>query len=331
MAHAHDHAGHEHHPHRPTGRRLRTALMLTSLVLAAEIVGGLISGSLAVLADAGHVLTDMLALGLAWFAAEQAGRPANAGNTFGYHRTGILAALANAVTLLAIVLIVGFEAAARFQTPRHVLPLPMIAAAAVAVGVNLIIAFSLNGGDRHNLNERAALLHVVGDVGASAGVIAGALVIALTGWTVVDPLISLAIALLIARGAWLILRETLAILMEATPRELSATMVARDMLELQAVSGVHDLHLWSIAGGMHALSAHVEVQQDCSLSNCDALLAGLNRMLADRYSIGHTTIQFEYAKCERHEIGALYCSMDQLCRCEEEQVPAAPSLEALHR
>jgi cobalt-zinc-cadmium efflux system protein len=320
MAHGHR-AGHDHHAHQLSGRRLRTAMLLTSLVLVAEVAGGLISGSLAVLADAGHVLTDMLALGLAWFAAEQAGRPANASNTFGYHRTGILAALANAVTLLAIVLVIAVEAVHRFQTPQHVQPPLMIAAAAVAIVVNLAIVLSLSDGDSQNLNERAALLHVLGDVGASAGVIVGALIIAGTGWTAVDPVISLAIALLIARGAWVILGETIAILMEAAPREMSAASVARDMMDVPTVSGVHDLHLWSIAGGMHALSAHVEVQQDCYLSNCDTLLAGLNRILADRYSIGHTTIQFEYTTCERHETGDLYCSMDHLCHCGDQQLP----------
>jgi cobalt-zinc-cadmium efflux system protein len=301
-------SGHGHdHAHGMTGKRLRTAFLLTAIILAVELAGGLISHSLALLSDAGHVLTDIFALGLAWFATAQADRPADASKTYGYHRTGILAALANAVILILIVLAIAYEAVQRFQHPEQVTPWLMFITAAVAIVVNLYIAFGFRKEGGTNLNVRAALLHVLGDVGASAGVIAGGVVILLTGWYAADPLISLFIAVLIARGAWIILGETVGVLMEATPKGLDVAQLARDVVALPHVTDVHDLHVWSIAGGMYALSAHVQVADDCPLSACDALLAQVNGLLARRYRITHTTIQFEYAFCERHELDDLYC------------------------
>jgi cobalt-zinc-cadmium efflux system protein len=299
-------AGHDH-AHGMTGKRLRSAFLLTAVILTVQLAGGILSHSLALLSDAGHVLTDIFALGLAWFATAQAERPADARQTYGYHRTGILAALANAVTLILIVLFIVYEAIGRFQHPETVTPWLMFVAAAVGIVVNLYIAFGFRKEGGENLNVRAAMLHVLGDVGAYVGVIIGGLVILATGWYPVDPLISLLIAVLIARGALAILGETVGILMEATPRGLDVVQLARDVVALPRITDVHDLHVWSIAGGMHALSAHVQVADDCPLSACDAVLAQVNGLLARRYRIGHTTIQFEYACCERHEPDDLYC------------------------
>jgi cobalt-zinc-cadmium efflux system protein len=301
-------ADHNHdHTHGMTGKRLRTALLLTAIILVVELAGGVISHSLALLSDAGHVLTDIVALGLAWFATMQAERPANARNTYGYHRTGILAALANAVTLILIVLFIVYEAIGRFQHPEKVTPWLMFVSAAVGIVVNLYIAFGFRKEGGENLNVRAAMLHVLGDVGASAGVIVGGLVILAIGWYPADPLISLFIAVLIARGAWSILGETVGILMEATPRGVDVARLARDVVALPRITDIHDLHVWSIAGGLSALSAHVQVVDNCPLSACDSLLEQVNRLLADRYNISHSTIQFEYACCDRHEPDDLYC------------------------
>jgi len=288
-------AGHGHghdHAHGMTGTRLRTAFLLTAVILAVELASGILSHSLALLSDAGHVLTDIFA---------------DARKTYGYHRTGILAALANAVTLILIVLFIVYEAIGRFQHAEKVTPGLMFISAAVGIVVNLYIAFGFRkeGGD--NLNVRTALLHVLGDVGASVGVIIGGLVILTTGWYPADPLISLLIAVLIARGAWSILGETVGILMEATPQGLDVAQLVRDMVALPPITDVHDLHIWSIAGGMTSLSAHMQVADDCPLSACDAALAQVNRLLAERYKIAHTTIQFEYACCERHAPDDLYC------------------------
>jgi cobalt-zinc-cadmium efflux system protein len=299
MGEPHDHA------HAMTGSKLRTAFFLTALILVVELLGGLLSHSLALLSDAGHVLTDIVALGLAWFAAAQAERPANARNTYGYHRIGILAALANAVTLILVVAAIAYEAIQRLRQPESVTPWLMFVAAAVGIVVNLVIGLGLRNEGGNNLNVRAALLHVFGDVGASAAVIVGGIVIVVTGWYPADAIISLFIAVLIARGAWTILRETVDILMEATPKDLNVAQLVRDLMLVPGITDVHDLHIWSIAGGMRALSAHVQVM-DRPLSACDALLSDLNALLADRYQIGHTTIQFECVGCSPND---LYCAL----------------------
>jgi cobalt-zinc-cadmium efflux system protein len=297
------------HTHSSPKVALGTAFVLTALVLLVEVVGGIASHSLALLSDAGHVLTDIVALGLAWFAAVQAERPSNDRSTYGYHRVGILAALANAITLIVIVVWIAFEAIHRLQTPEQVTPWLMFVAASIGVAVNLFIGLRLRRQEQHNINVRAAKLHVFGDVGASAAVIAGGIVIALTGWYLADPIISLAIALLIAWGAWGVLRETIAILMESTPRDIDVTRLLRDLGKIPGVSGVHDLHVWSIAGGMRALSAHIQVI-DRPISACDALRVKINALLRNDYSIGHTTLQFECRNCDRCDGSSLYCQLD---------------------
>jgi len=232
------------HSHNLTGNKLRTAFALTAVILIVELVGGIASHSLALLSDAGHVLTDIFALGLAWFATVQADRPADAQKTYGYHRTGILAALANAVTLILIVGAIGYEAVQRFQHPEKVTPWLMFVAAAVGIIVNLYIGFGFRKEDGENLNVRAAMLHVFGDVGASIGVIVGGVIILLSAWYPADPLISLFIAALIAWGAWQILRETVDILMEAAPKGLNVAQMVRDMIrepEVRSLSLLIDL------------------------------------------------------------------------------------------
>jgi cobalt-zinc-cadmium efflux system protein len=301
MAARHDHS------HGMTGAKLRTAFLLTVIILLVEASAGVLSHSLALLSDAGHVLTDIFALGLAWFATAQAGRPADARNTYGYHRTGILAALANAVTLIVIVLVIGYEAVRRFQQPEAVTPWLMFVSAAVGIIINLYIGLGLRQESDANLNVRAAMLHVFGDVAASAGVLVAGAVILLTGWYPVDPLLSLAIAALIAWGAWGILHETVDILMEATPKDLNVAQLVRDMVRVPEVEDVHDLHVWSIAGGMRVLSAHVQVGDDCHLSACDALQERLNGLLQREYQISHTTLQFECAACDPNP---LYCALN---------------------
>lgn len=295
------------HTHGMVGAKLRTAFFITLVVLGAEIVGALWSNSLALLSDAGHVLTDLVALGLAWFATNQAERPANANRTYGYHRVGILAALANAVTLILIVFWIGYEALERFAAPPEVLPGPLFAAAIVGLAANLYVGFALRAEASHNVNVRAAMLHVFGDVGASIAVIVGGVVMLATGWYLVDPILSVAIALLIAKGAWDVLRETVDVLMESAPRNMNIAQLVRDVMRLPHVKDVHDVHVWSIAGGMPVLSAHVQVDDDVTISHTDALLVEINRTLRERYGIAHTTIQFECAGCGP---GNLYCTLE---------------------
>ena len=321
-------AGHGHthdHTHNLTREKLRLGFYLTLCILAVEIAGGLTSGSLALLSDAGHVLTDAGAMGLAWFAAAQAERPADSRRTYGYHRVGILSALLNGLTLLVIAIVIGIEAYQRFQHPEHVQPVIMIVAPLVAVVLNLYIGFGLRGEGQHNLNARVAVLHVFGDVGASIGVIVGAIAILLTGATWVDPLISVLIALLIASGAVRLLIEAVNILLEAAPRSLSLPDLVRDMLRVPGVKDVHDLHVWTISSGMHALSCHAVID-DVPPSDSAPILDGISAMLRDRYAITHTTIQFESAAHGSHEgfcacppgaCEGLYCDLRDPIGCAE--------------
>lgn len=300
MGRGHAHAGDM------VGTRLRTAFILTLVILVVEVSGGLLSNSLALLSDAGHVFTDVVALGLAWFAAHQAERAADVRNTYGYHRTGILIALVNAGTLIAIIIFIGVEAIQRLQHPEAVTPATMFVAAAVGIVVNLFIGFSLRAEAGSNVNVRAATLHVFGDVGASAAVIVAGLIILATRWYPVDPLLSLAIAVLIAKGAWDILRETVGILMEATPTDVNVAQLVRDVMRVPEVDDVHDLHVWSLAGGMPLLTAHVQVEENCSLSRCAEIITELNCLLREKYAMAHTTIQLECARCGESQ---LHCAL----------------------
>lgn len=321
VTHAH---GHDH-THGMAKQTLRVAFFLTLFILAAEITGGLLANSLALLSDAGHVLTDIFALGLAWFATAQAERPANARNTFGYHRVGILAALVNALTLILITLWILWEAAQRFQHPEPVQPLAMFLAAGVGIVVNLFIGFGLRK-EKENLNIRAASLHVFGDVGASVAVIVAGVVILLTGWNPIDPLLSLGIAVLIAFGAWRVLRETMDILLESVPKDVNLSALVRDMMRVKGVLDVHDLHVWCITSGMYALSCHAQIE-DLPPSQSAPILESLEGMLHDKYRIGHTAIQFESYPHEGiccAEDG-LYCRMKTFAEHEHEHVHDAIS------
>jgi cobalt-zinc-cadmium efflux system protein len=311
------HNGHNH-THGMARNSLRLAFFLTLIILIAELVGGLLANSLALLSDAGHVVTDIFALGLAWFATIQAEKPANARKTFGYHRVGILAAMVNAVTLIVIAFAILLEAIQRFQHPEPVQPLIMFLAAGIGIIINLFIGFGLLK-EANNLNVHAAMLHVFGDVGASASVIVAGIIILLTGWTIVDPLLSVGIAVLIAVGAWRILRETTDILMEAVPRGLSMQNLVKDMRSVEGVQDVHDLHVWSITSNMYALSCHAIIS-DLTTSDSSAILKSLNTMLSEKYHIGHATIQFE---CDPHQgtycaVNGLYCHLETAENCNHD-------------
>lgn len=304
------HVGHSH-TFGMVKQTLRLAFFLTLFILAAELTGGFLANSLALLSDAGHVLTDIFALGLAWFAMAQADRPANARKTFGYHRVGILSALVNAITLILVAIVIIWEAIQRFQHPEPIQPLIMFLSAGIGIVINLYIGFGLRK-EGDNLNVRAAMLHVFGDVGASIGVIVAGIIILLSGWTPADPLLSIAIAGLIAFGAWRILRETTDILLESTPKGLNMPAMVQDIRAIPGVQDVHDLHVWSIASGMRALSCHVLID-DLPPSQSAAILQSLEAMLREKYQIGHTAVQFE---CDPHvarccAVDGLYCQMER--------------------
>ena len=270
---------------------MRRAFALTFVVLLVELVGGLLSHSLALLSDAGHVLTDVFALGLAWFAAEQATRPADRKRTYGYQRATILAALLNSITLIVIVVAIAYEALRRLAAPEPVQGWIVIVSALIGIAVNSFVIFGLRG-ETKSLNIRAAFLHVAGDIGASIGVVVAGAVILLTGWLYIDPILSLGIAALIAFGAWGIVRETVNLLMEGTPRAVDLAAVTREIGSTDHVTGMHDLHVWALSSEQSALSVHVVVGE-CPLSDAEHVVRDLEQRLCSKFDIGHTTIQVE--------------------------------------
>jgi cobalt-zinc-cadmium efflux system protein len=305
-AHAHDELHTHEHTHAPQAEnRLKLAVGLTLLILVVEVIGGLMANSLALLADAGHMLTDVFALGLSWFALVQSRRPADAKRTFGYHRVSILTALLNAASLLPISAFIIWEAVGRMGDPPHVEGPLMFGVAAVGLVANALVGFALHGVAGTSLNIRSAMIHVLGDAAASGGVLVAALVIMFTGWTQVDPLLSIAIALLVAFTGWQVVRETIRILLESVPRDIDITAVVARMQAVPGVRDVHDLHIWQIGQGIYALSCHVQID-DQMVSQGAAILASLNRMLEQEFRIAHSTIQPECAGCDPN---SLYCSL----------------------
>ena len=284
--------------------RLALAFVLTLGVFIIEVAGGLWSGSLALLSDAGHAFSDLMALGLSWYGLKQAERPSNIRMTYGYHRVGIFVAFVNAATLIGIALIVLVEAYRRFTDPQPVLGEVMFSVATVGLMVNLVIIAVLRSHLR-NLNVRSAFLHVMGDTLASVAVIAGAVIILLTGWYGVDSVASILIAGIIMFGSLRILRESLNVLLEATPGGVDIAEIVRDMNGVSGIRDVHHLHVWAITPEIRALSCHVSVE-DITVSQSSSILSGLNELLERRHAIGHSTIQLECEGCDPNE---LYCSL----------------------
>ena len=290
----HHHAGHDHGGHsRGAGRRALTfVFFLTTAFLLVEVVGGFLTGSLALLADAGHMASDAVSLGLALFAAWLAGRPATPRRSFGYKRAEILAALANGVTLVAVSVWIFVEAFRRLQDPEPILGGWMMAVAVVGLLVNVAGAAVLSRSGGESLNVEGALRHVLADLLGSVGVIVAAGVILLTGWRYADPLVSAVIGVLVLASSWKLLRDSTNILLETTPRDVDAEQVGRKMAATPGVQEVHDLHIWTITSGFPALSAHVLVGRD---ENCHARRRDLEAVLARDFGIEHTTLQVDHA------------------------------------
>lgn len=310
-AHDHDHgrAGHHHFPDAADAARMRPeqrakerrslllTFAITTAIMVLEAVGGFVSGSLSLKADAGHMLTDSSSLLLAVLALSFASRPADLRRTYGFYRLEILAALANGVTLLFLSGWIVFEAIERFSDPHPVEAKTMALVAAVGLVANAAGLFLLHrkGG---SLNLRGAYLHVLGDTLSSVGVIVAAGVILLTGWTLVDPLLSIAIACVIVWSAWSLVRDAIDVLLEAVPAHLDLADVLHSMEQAPGVARVHDLHIWTISSGMHSLSAHVVVES-CDMGRNEEILGSLRAMLAEKYALDHITLQIETpAYCE---------------------------------
>jgi cobalt-zinc-cadmium efflux system protein len=266
-------------------------LVLTASYTVVEIVGGVLTGSLALLADAGHMLGDVAALALALGAAWLAARPATPKRSYGYRRAEILAALANGLALVAIAIWIFVEAVRRLDNPSRILGGWMLVVALVGVAVNVAAAGILARASVENLNVQAALRHVFADLAGSAGVAAAAIVIVATGWRQADPIAGMAIALLILGSSWSILRDSVAILLETTPAGIDAQEVGRRMAAVEGVVEVHDLHIWTITSGFPALSAHVLVRRH---DDCHARRRELEQLLAREFGLEHTTLQVEH-------------------------------------
>lgn len=286
--HSHGHFG------APTGtnrRALAAALAITATYTVVEVMGGLLTDSLALLADAGHMLSDNVSLALALFAVWLAGKPATPQRTFGYKRAEILAALLNGVTLVVVALWIFYEAYGRFQNPPEVLAGWMIVIALVGLAVNVGAGLILYRARCDSLNVEAAFRHVLADLLGSLGVIAAAVTILLTGWLLADPLISVLIGGLILVSAWGVIRDSGTILLEASPKGIDASEVGRRLSQASGVSQVHDLHIWTITSGFPALSAHVLVGRG---EDCHGRRRELERLLQEEFGIEHTTLQVDH-------------------------------------
>ncbi len=287
---AHDHGDHAH-AHTSNEHRLLCVLVITLVFMIAEVVGGILSGSLALLADAGHMLTDTAALALAWIAFRVARRPSDRLRTFGYDRIQILAAFTNGLALLAIATWIVVEAVRRFVEPIEVLATPMLVIAIGGLVVNVVVFAILHGGDRDNINLRGALSHVLSDMLASAAAVVAAIVIMLTGWTPIDPLLSIVVAAIVARVGYRLTKRTAHILLEGSPDDISTDQV-RDSLtqSMPEVTDVHHVHAWSLTHGRPLMTLHAVVREG---ADHRAVLRGIHRLLASRFGVEHATIQLE--------------------------------------
>jgi cobalt-zinc-cadmium efflux system protein len=294
MAHDHHH-GHVHgDASTPATRRaLLVVLVLTSVFTVVEAVGGLIADSLALLADAGHMLSDDLSLGLALFASWIGTRPATSKRTFGYRRAEILAALFNGVTLVAISIWIFVEAGQRFADPPEIEGGLVLAVAGAGLAVNVIGALVLTrAGSSGNLNVRAALRHLIADLLGSVGVLVAAVIVLTTGWHYADPVVSVLIGLLVLASSWSVLRDSVRILLEGAPPGLDATTVGSRIRAIDGVEQVHELHIWTITSGFPALAAHVLVAPG---DDCHARRRDIERVLDHDFGIRHTTLQVDHA------------------------------------
>jgi len=276
----------------------------TLVFVAVEVVTGLRAHSLALLSDAGHNATDALALLLAWIANYLESKPANEIKTYGYQRAGVLSAFVNALTLVALSAWIFYQSVARLRKPEAVHQEIMLAVALLGLLLNGGIMWALRVARRGDINVRSAFVHMLGDALGSLGIVGGAIAIAYTGWVQVDPLLSILIGGLIVWTAWDIIHESLNILLEGLPRGIELQDVIGSMRCVDGVMDVHDLHIWSLGSSTHALSCHVLIA-DVPLSESDAILRGLNTMLADRFHIFHTTVQFEHLSCAVSENGCV--------------------------
>jgi len=290
---------HHHNLQHGTGKILKWSSFATILFVVIEVVAGIRSGSLALISDAGHNFTDALSLVLAALGVYLQAKPADSVKTYGYHRAGVLTAFANALTLGGVSIFIFYEAWQRFRHPQHVEEWTMLWVAAVALVLNAVIMWGLHRDKDHDLNIRAAFMHMLGDAVSSVAIIGGAIAIHFTGLDLIDPILSVLIAALIIWTAWDIIKESLNVLLEGLPRGMELDQVTGAMLKVEGVIDVHDVHIWSLGSSAHAMSCHVLIE-DMPPSESNAILQRLNELLCG-FQIHHSTVQFEHAKCALSE------------------------------
>ena len=302
--HAHDHGG-PGHVHAGTDKsRVLIAASLTGGFMIIEALAGWLTGSLALVADAGHMLTDTISLGLAWYAFRISGRAGTASLTYGFERVKTLVAYTNGVTIFAVALWIGYEAVTRFIQPTPVLAGPMLWVALAGLVVNALCFYVLHGGDRESLNMRGAILHVMGDLLGSVAAIAAALIILTTGWMPADPILSVLVAVLILWTAWSLMRDAAHVLLEGAPPELDRDSVAADLVaNVSGVREIHHMHLWSLDGTRTMVTLHA-----CLAEGTDANLAvrEVKARLASKFRITHATVEPEYGECADARLEALH-------------------------
>ena len=300
--HDHDHDHDHHHGHEANEKNLRRvmiALVLTGLFMVVEVVGGIISGSLALLADAGHMLTDTMALALAAMAFHVSKRPPDGKLTFGYQRFQILAAFVNGLSLLAVVGWILFEAVNRFINPNEILGETMLVVAAAGLLVNLISFAVLHTGDQENLNIRGAALHVAGDLLGSVAAIVAALVIIYTGWTLIDPILSVAVAALIMKSAWSLVKRSAHILLEGAPEWLDVpAMQERVVAGVPGVGEIHHVHIWGLTPQELMLTMHMSIAD--GVESQSDVIRDTKQFMKDEYGIAHSTIEVDVDGCSDH-------------------------------
>ncbi|MDO8288910.1 MAG: cation diffusion facilitator family transporter [Parvibaculum sp.] len=296
-AHSHDHHGHSHGA--TSERRVALAMWITGGFMVIEAIGGWWSGSLALIADAGHMLTDTGALALAWLAVRFARRPADGAHSYGYHRAEILAAFLNGATMIALSIWIVVEAALRISQPTDVLATPMLIVAICGLGIN-VASYVLLHGAGESLNTRGAALHVLGDMLGSVAAIAAAIIILQTGWMPIDPILSVLVAVLILRSAWNVTRDAAHILMEGTPEGLDPATITSDLLgHVAGVADIHHVHAWSLGSARPVATLHARLKPD---TNAETALRDINARLTSKFGIAHATVQIEQGDCpdEKH-------------------------------
>jgi cobalt-zinc-cadmium efflux system protein len=304
---SHDHAHHHTHVAARTDTwKLAAAVVLTVAFVAGEAIAGYFAHSLALLSDAGHNFADAAALGFSWYALCVAKKPAHKDMTYGYHRVGILAALVNAVSLVVIALLILWEAVDRLRHPEPVHGWLMIVVAAIAIAVNLLIGFWLHAGSKHDINVRSAYLHMIGDAVSAFGVVLAGIVVVVNGWHLADPIVSFLIAGLILWSSWGVLKESVSVLLEATPYGMDMQAVEKCIASVPGVLNVHDLHVWTVGPGAVACSCHILVAEQ-SIREGQQILKAVVEELGHHHTINHATVQVEV---EGHESNELYCCIE---------------------